>query len=117
MMQNKPVHKLIQAETKCTAATFTAVDFKMEMLNLAQRSTLQQVLSLLKLFRIMILELSSETRAPILKIVFIYKCIQQCSRQGTRPYSAKNMAPVAVANWHKCANSRNCQCWTQDLVE
>jgi hypothetical protein len=89
--------------------------FKMEMLTPAQWSTLQQVLSLLKLFSIMMLELSSETRAPVSKIVFIDKCIQQCSRQGTRPYDAKNMAPVAVTNRHMRANSRNCQCWTQDL--
>jgi hypothetical protein len=70
----------------------------MEMLTLARWSTLQQVLSLLKLFSIMMLELSSETRAPVLKIVFIDKCIQQCSSQGTKPYGAKNMAPVDITN-------------------
>lgn len=57
----------------------------------------------------------SKTRAPVTKIVFVDKCIQQCGRQGTRTYGAKNMAPVAVTEQHQCANSRNCQCWTHGL--
>lgn len=50
MVLNKPVHKLtLETVTKCTAATLMAVDLKIEMFTLAQWSTLQQVLSLLKL--------------------------------------------------------------------